>query len=1077
MKKIVSLLPLLLAMLLPGQSNAQQITVRMDASTHGSVIQMDGGAVVVRDDDSQGPGAPTAGAPTPGCDYYVTFVGGCADGARMYLVVSELSVSCIDTVYVYEGADTTGPLLVKFNSFTGNITLGQNIFETPTNATGMLTIRFRTDPRTSSSRVNMDCYRNNSNIGTGFELSVSCGVPCESLTPVINEKFYRTRNGEIYDSAYVREVEQLDTNWVDDDDHTLGYNSIDTIRFMGAHLCIGDGVIFQGHGDYSFNYGYYTPTDETSFFTWDMDNEGDSIVGVGVSTITYQDYQKTGCFDLGLRIVDAFGCGGDMFTSVKVRTSGNPIKTIFRLSDICNNAKLPVNMGYSGENATLTLREIEAEEMVSKINEVRTFIPDGCDCQTAQNPHSYYEAPVDFTEFPNGKRVSAASDICSICINMEHSFLGDIFLSLVCPTGQEAVLKFGNRASSGCEYPHGYEQGNPTEPGSAHGGGVFLGIPLDGYNGFGDSSPKCDSLQNPFGMGFDYCFSRDGHYTLITGESAGSVWSAADPHPAGNFYIVSNGNTVTVNYDLTATPSWIPAYFTNGGGQNPGSKNITTKHPSDHANKMDYYLPYSTFDELVGCPLNGTWKVRVYDTWGADNGWVFNWSLDICNVTQNDDCKYEVGIDSLVWRPNPDPQYHDYDLGHYRGVVVDRVTPVLSYISSPDTAGTFPIDVLVYDEFGCIWDTVTRITTYWTPQPNLGSDTTLCGVNQTILDGRDRHAVTEHYSYVWSPFGQDSPTIETQYEPGSDLNYIVRVINTNNNTICTAYDTIAVGLRTQPVPNFLPQPFTLEGCDPLTITFNNNTLDADSYFWDFGDGITSQLKNPVHTYAEGVYTLKYYAISNDGCIDSVISPAAVAVFPAPHAAFSWEPVYPSVLNPIVAFDNNTFPRPSGTHFFWELQYNPDNPLSVETLTDENPTFDYSQFAPDGDISGVYGVRLIARTDNLAPSGNLVYCSDTAANTILVINDYLQFPNVITPNGDGINDRFVIQNLVEGMGYPINTLDIYNKWGTCVFHKENIASDNDFWDPSDVPAGTYFYRFSARGYNGNIEHNGAIEVIK
>ena len=84
--------------------------------------------------------------------------------------------------------------------------------------------------------------------------------------------------------------------------------------------------------------------------------------------------------------------------------------------------------------------------------------------------------------------------------------------------------------------------------------------------------------------------------------------------------------------------------------------------------------------------------------------------------------------------------------------------------------------------------------------------------------------------------------------------------------------------------------------------------------------------------------------------------------------------------------------------------------------------------------------------------------------------------MVTPNGDGINDRFVIGNLVEGKAYPYSTLDIYNKWGARVFHRENISSDSDFWDPADMPDGTYFYRFTARGYSGNIEHNGAIEVI-
>lgn len=443
----------------------------------------------------------------------------------------------------------------------------------------------------------------------------------------------------------------------------------------------------------------------------------------------------------------------------------------------------------------------------------------------------------------------------------------------------------------------------------------------------------------------------------------------------------------------------------------------------------------------------------------------------------DDDCKYTVGIDSLIWRPDPAPQYHDYELGHYRGLEVRKATPTVSYILSPDTAGTFPINVLIYDEFGCVWDTTTRITSYWTPRPNLGPDFALCGVDQAILDATDSHTATQNYTYVWEPYGQNTATIETHYEPAGDVRYVVNVMNTQAQLVCESRDTIDVALRTQPLLNFAPIPFTFEGCDPLTLTFDNKSIDATRYFWDFGDGITSELESPTHTYAEGIYTLKYYAYSDDGCVDSVISEGGVAVYPTPQASFSWNPVYPSVLNPVVNFVNQTEPNIPTNKYFWEIQYNRNNPLSVETLTTRNATFDFSQYAPEGEVSGTYGVRLIARGDNLAPSGNMVYCSDTAANSVLVINDFLQFPNVVTPNGDGINDRFVIINLLEGLGYPVNSLDIYNKWGTRVYHKENISSDADFWDPAGLPAGTYFYRFSAQGYNGNIEHNGSIEVIK
>lgn len=1077
MKKIVSTVILLVS--LCSMARAQEIFVTLDDASHGTVVDAVGGTVVVNDDAGLAGGSYQSGR-----DRYVTILANCVAGGRYSFRVDELSVSCLDTVFVYDGSGTAGTLIAKFNSSTGNVQVGTRLFETPANTTGMVTVRFKTDPRTDTSRTHMSC---NAGTFTGFKLTFECGVPCETVVPVIDKKFYRTRNGEVYDSSYIRLITIIDTTYEVEDDPTSNILSIDTNEFWGANLCIGDGVIFHGHGDYTYNYGYYTPSDATSYLHWDMGYDGDTIAGVGVTTVEYGEYQNTGCYDVVLDITDAFGCSNSMYTSIKVRTALNPIKTLFSLGDICSSDSLMVNMGYEGENATLTLRKIETSETVAKTFEVRTFIPDGCNCGAV----SYYEAPVEFTEFPNSRVVNSAKDICSICVNMEHSYIGDFFMSIVCPSNKEAIIKFGYKSPGmqGCSYPlpsstqevtadvvnYGPQYQNGTGTGSSGN----LGFPLDGNSGGrfttggpDNSSQVCDSAENPYGMGLDYCFSRDTHYTLVTGDNAKGVWNNANPCPAGNFYIVSGG--YMENYPVTFPAVPIGFAHATEVPTVPGDV-ITTKRPSNHEEKTDYYLPWTTFKELVGCPLNGVWKIRVYDTFGQDNGWIFNWSLDLCNILP-DDCNYQVGIDSLVWRPDPSPQYHDYDMGYYRGVNVTKESPSVSYINTRDTSGEFPIQVFVYDEFGCVWQDSTKIKSYWSPAPNLGPDTSLCGVDKMMLDAKDRHAATENYSYVWAPFGQNTDTITTAEGAYGDVDYVVRVTNTHKETTCITHDTVHIESRRQPLPSFIPSPFSFEGCDPLTIHFDNRSVDAVGHYWVFGDGVTSTEASPTHTYASGLYDLKYYATSADGCVDSIISPSLVAVYDAPKAGFSWTPVYPSVLNPVAVFNNLTEPKTAWTKYFWEIQYNVDNPLSVETLTGETPTFDFSQWTED-DPSGNYAVRLIARTDNLAPSGNMIYCRDTAENSILVVNDFLQFPNVVSPNGDGINDRFVIKNLVNGMGYPINQLDIYNKWGTRVFHKENISRDEDFWDPQNMPSGTYFYRFSAKGYNGNIEHNGAIEVVR
>ena len=92
-------------------------------------------------------------------------------------------------------------------------------------------------------------------------------------------------------------------------------------------------------------------------------------------------------------------------------------------------------------------------------------------------------------------------------------------------------------------------------------------------------------------------------------------------------------------------------------------------------------------------------------------------------------------------------------------------------------------------------------------------------------------------------------------------------------------------------------------------------------------------------------------------------------------------------------------------------------------------------------------------------------------------EFIQFPSVVTPNGDGINDRFVITNLLEGGCFVWNHLSIFNRWGFLVFDRENIQRDEDFWDPVDMPDGTYFFRFDGYSFEEKVERRGSFEIIR
>jgi gliding motility-associated-like protein len=115
------------------------------------------------------------------------------------------------------------------------------------------------------------------------------------------------------------------------------------------------------------------------------------------------------------------------------------------------------------------------------------------------------------------------------------------------------------------------------------------------------------------------------------------------------------------------------------------------------------------------------------------------------------------------------------------------------------------------------------------------------------------------------------------------------------------------------------------------------------------------------------------------------------------------------------------------------------------------------------IGNEYYIIYIPKDDNCSTTAidevayeicNQIGC-DQAMVHITTLCDGLVVRNGFSPNDDGVNDKFVIENLVD---FPNTQVAVYNRWGTRVYLSKDYKNDwkGDF-NGVTLPDGTYFYQ--------------------
>ncbi|HEV8507112.1 MAG TPA: PKD domain-containing protein [Chitinophagaceae bacterium] len=290
---------------------------------------------------------------------------------------------------------------------------------------------------------------------------------------------------------------------------------------------------------------------------------------------------------------------------------------------------------------------------------------------------------------------------------------------------------------------------------------------------------------------------------------------------------------------------------------------------------------------------------------------------------------------NFVNTTSPPPANSSWDFGD--GTTSTEISPVKKYTS----AGTYIIK-LVNHFSGCT-DSISRpISVKEGLLPDFTSDNTQSCKTPYVV--QFSNLTQGDNTYLWDfGDGASSADINPNHTYADTGSYTVTLIATSTNgcsdTLVKA-DYIQIG---RPVININDLPRM--GCVPLAISPSSTIAVSEpvtNYLWDFGDGATSNAKNPTHTYSTpGTYTVKLIITTASGCTDTLVMPEAVRVGSKPGASFTVNPNDVCAFQPIQFTDNST-----GNVDQWLWQFGDGG-----TSTSQNPSYQYQD-------TGYFSVTLI-----------------------------------------------------------------------------------------------------------------------
>ena len=355
--------------------------------------------------------------------------------------------------------------------------------------------------------------------------------------------------------------------------------------------------------------------------------------------------------------------------------------------------------------------------------------------------------------------------------------------------------------------------------------------------------------------------------------------------------------------------------------------------------------------------------------------------------------------------------------------------------------GAYPISLIVTSQNGCTSAVDGQANVFPLPIANFQvADICEDDVAQFVNTSTLSSGIISTYNWEFGDNGVGTQSNPTHlYDIPGDYN-IRLLISSDQGCIDSTQGFIHV--KPKPEIDFTAQSV----CQGFPVNFadlTNPVIGSISFFqWNFGDGQTSGVQDPVHIYnAPGWYGVSLTASTDSGCSATLVRPNAVNIFPSPVADFSSNEDRANDFTPLVNFVNQTV---SPGFFYWNFG-------DGDTSMQYSPTHIYPGV-------GQYLVSMITIDQN--------GCIDSISNYVEIkpISE-IYIPNAFTPNGDTKNDIFqVYTHNVKEM-----QVQIYDRWGLKIIEWNDVKGG---WDGkingNPAQSDTYVYRVATLDVNEKSE---------